>query len=305
MSSARTARRSSSPIQTSRPSSRNCSSGTRPARYSLTELTRKARAGRSGVSQERRADPGQHGSQHSPQPYLRRRFRLGRAASFEGRHEPLVRRELWEQVQAVLDGRHAKQAPQRQARLRFLRPHPLRPLRLRAGRRNQEAALRLLPLHRLQGADARSPTRARRSWSRSSPTSSAGSASTRRCLARCPMRSTRVTRTRSASRRSRRAADGCAQTPASAAHARRKLEGRGVWGPTAVFRRVAGGTATVPSGDRPGTRDCEPLLHGGRRGAARTGPGCTPTLREPGTAREATTAREFYWSRTALGRTVR
>ena len=67
----------------------------------------------------------------------------------QGRHEPLVSVELWERVQAVMDGRFAKKHRRMTARLRLLRADRLREMRLLGGRRDQEAALRLLSLHRL------------------------------------------------------------------------------------------------------------------------------------------------------------
>ena len=68
----------------------------------------------------------------------------------QGRHEPLVSVELWERVQGVLDGRFAKKHRRVTARLRLLGPDRLREMRLLGGRRDQEAALRLLSLHRLR-----------------------------------------------------------------------------------------------------------------------------------------------------------
>jgi site-specific DNA recombinase len=99
----------------------------------------------------------------------------------QGKHEALVPVELWERVQGVLDGRFARRPSAAGTGLRLLGPDRLRRLRLRGGRRDQEAALRLLSLHRLRGISARA-TRppaaasmcARKRSKRSSPNCSGG-----------------------------------------------------------------------------------------------------------------------------------
>ena len=68
----------------------------------------------------------------------------------QGKHEPLVSVELWERVQGVLDGRFAKKAKRGKHDFAFSGLDRLPRLRLRGGRRDQEAALRLLSLHRLR-----------------------------------------------------------------------------------------------------------------------------------------------------------
>jgi hypothetical protein len=65
-----------------------------------------------------------------------------------GRHEPLVSFELWQRVQGVLDGRFAKK--HRRLTHDFAFSGRLRQVWLLGRRRDQEAALRLLPLHRLR-----------------------------------------------------------------------------------------------------------------------------------------------------------
>ena len=68
----------------------------------------------------------------------------------QGKHEALVPVELWERVQGVLDGRFAKKAKRGKHDFAFSGLIACRALRLRGGRRDQEAALRLLSLHRLR-----------------------------------------------------------------------------------------------------------------------------------------------------------
>ena len=68
----------------------------------------------------------------------------------QGRHEALVPVELWERVQGVLDGRFAKKAKRGRHDFAFSGLIACHALRLRGGRRDQEAALRLLSLHRLR-----------------------------------------------------------------------------------------------------------------------------------------------------------
>ena len=71
--------------------------------------------------------------------------------SYAGTHQPLVSSELWERVQGVLDGRQANKHLRRKAQLRLFRPDRVRPLRLLDRGRDQEAAVRLLPLHGYKG----------------------------------------------------------------------------------------------------------------------------------------------------------
>ncbi len=73
---------------------------------SLTELVRKARE--VGLSFRKSGDPVPRSTIHT---ILRKRLYMGEIGwdghIYPGVHEPLVSRELWEQVQAVLDARHA------------------------------------------------------------------------------------------------------------------------------------------------------------------------------------------------------
>jgi site-specific DNA recombinase len=68
-----------------------------------------------------------------------------------GHHEPLVSVELWDRVQAVMDGRSAKKAAPHEARLRLFGPDRLRQVTAARLSASQEAALHLLSLHRLRG----------------------------------------------------------------------------------------------------------------------------------------------------------
>ena len=85
---------------------------------------------------------------------LRNRLYTGRfewnGKLIQGRHEPLVPVELWERVQGVLDGRFAKKAKRGKHDFAFSGLIACAQVRLRGGRRDQEAALRLLSLHRLR-----------------------------------------------------------------------------------------------------------------------------------------------------------
>ena len=67
----------------------------------------------------------------------------------QGRHEPLVSVELWERVQAVMDGRFAKKHRRMTHDFAFSGPDRLLEMRLLGHRGNQETAVRLLSLHRL------------------------------------------------------------------------------------------------------------------------------------------------------------
>ncbi len=73
---------------------------------SLKELTRKARE--EGLSFRKSGDPVPRSTIHT---ILRKRLYMGEVDwdghIYPGAHEPLVSRDLWEQVQAVLEGRHA------------------------------------------------------------------------------------------------------------------------------------------------------------------------------------------------------
>ena len=110
----------------------------------------------------------------------------------------------------MLDGRNASKRRRMHARFRLLRADRLRPLRLRGGRRDQEAEVRLLPLHRLRRqmpGRARLPAAAsmcaRKCWSSSSRRCSASSASTTRCWNGCARRCTPATPTNGESTRRR------------------------------------------------------------------------------------------------------
>jgi len=73
---------------------------------SLKALVRKARG--EGLSFRKSGDPVPRSTLHA---ILRKRLYMGEVDwdghIYQGVHEPLVSRDLWEQVQAVLDGRHA------------------------------------------------------------------------------------------------------------------------------------------------------------------------------------------------------
>ena len=73
---------------------------------SLKDLTRKARE--EGLSFRKSGDPVPRSTIHT---ILRKRLYMGEVDwdghIYPGVHDPLVSRDLWEQVQAVLDGRHA------------------------------------------------------------------------------------------------------------------------------------------------------------------------------------------------------
>ena len=69
----------------------------------------------------------------------------------KGQHEAIVPLELWERVQSVLDGRSLSKAKRGHRNFAFSGVDRLRPMRMRGGRGDQEAALRLLSLHRLCG----------------------------------------------------------------------------------------------------------------------------------------------------------
>ena len=64
--------------------------------------------GRARLSQERGAGAGEHGSCHVTQSALHGRVRMEWACCTKGKHQSLVSGDLWERVQGVLDGRHAK-----------------------------------------------------------------------------------------------------------------------------------------------------------------------------------------------------
>ena len=69
---------------------------------------------------------------------------------YQGKHEPLVSVELWERVQGVMDGRFAKKHRRMTHDFAFSGLIACAQMRLLGRRRDQEAALRLLSLHRLR-----------------------------------------------------------------------------------------------------------------------------------------------------------
>jgi site-specific DNA recombinase len=75
--------------------------------YSLAEITKKVRA--EGMTFRKSNDPVPRGTVHK---ILRIRIYTGafdwNGKTYSGVHAPIVTKELWERVQAVLDGRHAK-----------------------------------------------------------------------------------------------------------------------------------------------------------------------------------------------------
>ncbi len=101
------------------------------------------------LSQERRQGAGEHGSHHPAQPALYGLVRMERQA-----HSGQARGAGAGRAMGAGAGRARRPLRQegqaRPARLRLLRADRLPCLRLRGGRRDQEAALRLLSLHRLR-----------------------------------------------------------------------------------------------------------------------------------------------------------
>ena len=85
---------------------------------------------------------------------LRNRLYSGRfmwkGKLIEGKHEPLVTVELWERAQSVLDARSGRKAKRGRHAFAFFRVDCLHTMRLRGGRRDQMAAVRLLSLHWLR-----------------------------------------------------------------------------------------------------------------------------------------------------------
>ncbi len=101
------------------------------------------------LPQERRQGAGEHGPHDPAQPALYRPVRVERQAHPGQAQGAGLGRTMG--AGAGRDGRPLRQeAPPHDARLRLLRSDRLRQLRLLGRRRDQEAALRLLPLHRLR-----------------------------------------------------------------------------------------------------------------------------------------------------------
>ena len=114
-----------------------------------------ARSGAQGAGcgprlpQERRQGAGEHGAFDPAQPALYRPVRVERQADPGQARAAGLGRTVG--AGAGRDGRPLRQeAPPHDARLRLLGPDRLRQMRLLGRRRDQEAALRLLPLHRLR-----------------------------------------------------------------------------------------------------------------------------------------------------------
>ena len=108
-----------------------------------------AQGTRSGprLSQKRRQGAGEHNPQHPAQPALCRLVRM------EGQTDPRPARGSDPgRAMGARSGRTRRPLRQEgqawQARLRVFGPDRVRAMRLRGGRRDQEAALRLLSLHR-------------------------------------------------------------------------------------------------------------------------------------------------------------
>ena len=70
---------------------------------------------------------------------------------YQGRHEPLASRELWERVQGVLDGRRAKKYRRAKHDFAFSGLIACGHCGCSMVAEIQKAAICLLPLHRLQG----------------------------------------------------------------------------------------------------------------------------------------------------------
>jgi site-specific DNA recombinase len=85
---------------------------------------------------------------------------------YEGKHEALVPADLWERG-AGRAGRPLRQESQaRVKRPCLLGPDRMRKMWLRGGRRDQEAAIRLLPLHRIRRQMSGTPASRRRTYVR-------------------------------------------------------------------------------------------------------------------------------------------
>jgi hypothetical protein len=83
-----------------------------PVKYSLKEIARIARA--DGLVFRKSRNPIPTSTVHK---ILRKRAYCGeyvyKGVTYTGSYEPLISRELWEDVQAVLDGRHLKRPKKR------------------------------------------------------------------------------------------------------------------------------------------------------------------------------------------------
>jgi hypothetical protein len=80
--------------------------------------------GRISFSEKRQQNSGLDIAQDLAQADLHGDFEYG-GVTYRGSHQPLVTREVWHQVQAILDGRHAKKAGRR---VFPTQDAPLRPL---------------------------------------------------------------------------------------------------------------------------------------------------------------------------------
>ena len=74
--------------------------------YSLKTLAKKAYGEGFRFRKSRRQDSPDHTAQDPPETDLYGGFQL-RGRTYQGSHEPLVTREVWDRVQEILDGRHA------------------------------------------------------------------------------------------------------------------------------------------------------------------------------------------------------
>jgi hypothetical protein len=106
--------------------------------YSLAEVTKMAKA--AGMVFRKSGNPVPKATIHKilHNRIYTRDFDFD-GKTYRGRYEPIVSRELWEQVQQ----RQPRRRAEAEARLRLLRPHHLWALRLQSGRRVEEGPLRL------------------------------------------------------------------------------------------------------------------------------------------------------------------
>ena len=120
-------------------------------KHSLKDMVRTARA--DGFTYRKSGDAVPKSTIHK---ILRNRIYSGDfefdGMTYHGTYEPIVSRELWERVQIDSRWPDLEEDAGRQSERSICLPRPdqLRPLRLRAGRRDQEEPIRVLPLHWLQ-----------------------------------------------------------------------------------------------------------------------------------------------------------
>jgi site-specific DNA recombinase len=116
--------------------------------YSLADVTKMSRA--AGMVFRKSSDAVPKATVNK---ILRNRLYTGvfnwNGKTYSGVHVPLITKELWERVQAALDGRLANRHRKVKHDFAFSRTYLLWPLRLLPRRRDQEGPVRVLSLHRL------------------------------------------------------------------------------------------------------------------------------------------------------------